>query len=106
MTVSVGDDQDITLSPDDAITAPMGVPHRFFSAGNEDVVFEVTMRPAHEGFEKSLYLMYGLANDGLTDKDSKPKSFVHLCLVTSMGDLRFPGLFGTVLSLVTGLGAA
>ena len=60
MTVSVGDDQDITLSPDDAITAPMDVPHRFFNAGKEDVVFEVTMRPAHEGFEKSLYLMYGL----------------------------------------------
>ncbi len=103
LTVMVGDSQVITLKPGEAATAPIGVKHRFFNDTDHNVTFEGIMRPAHEGFERSLYILYGLANDGLTNEGALPKSFVHLCCVTHMGDFSFPGTFGFFMNPITKL---
>lgn len=72
---------------------PTGTRHRFFNPSeSEDIEFIGKVVPAHEGFEKSIYILYGLANDGKCDADARPTSFVTLCLIGDMGDLRFPGL--------------
>jgi hypothetical protein len=39
-----------------------------------------------ERMESFLRVMYGLASDGLTDQNSKPKSFEHSAIVLCMGD--------------------
>ena len=103
LTVMVGDTQVITLKPGDTATAPMGVKHRFFNDTDHDVTFEGTVRPAHEGFEKSISILYGLANDGLANEGAFPKSFVHLCCTTHMGDFSFPGMFGFFMNPITRL---
>jgi hypothetical protein len=74
--------------------------HRFFNDGDEDVEFAVELRPAHQEFEQSVYIFYGLANDGLTDDKGFP-SMTNLCLLGQMGDTRWPGLIGVAKNLFT-----
>lgn len=70
----------------------MGTKHRFFNpSATEDIEFIGKVVPAHEGFEKTIYIMYGLANDGECDDEGVPTSFVVMCLVGDMGDLKIPG---------------
>lgn len=81
--VSPGDDTTIVLP---------GTRHRFFNPSEtEDIEFIGLVVPAHEGLERSLYILYGLANDGKCNADARPTSFVTACLIGDMGDLRFPG---------------
>ena len=92
--VEVGEDT-VQLSPGESKTVPIGTKHRFFNPySDRDVTFTVEVRPAHEGFEKSLYIMYGLARDGHSDEKGAPKSMMHLCLMADMGDMSSPGLLG------------
>jgi mannose-6-phosphate isomerase-like protein (cupin superfamily) len=91
------------LKPGDTITVPLNTVHRFFNDGNEDIEFAVETRPAHQGFEQSIYIIYGLANDDLTDDKGLP-SIMNLCLAGQMGDTRWPGLIGVAMNLfATGL---
>lgn len=69
-------------------------------------MFESKVTPAHVGFEKCLYVAYGLANDGLCDEKAMPKSVVHLCLIAEMGDMRWPGVAGRLGGLFIGAVAA
>lgn len=80
------------LKPGETREVPKGTKHRFFNPSkDEKIEMEVVMRPAHEGFEKSLYITYGLARDGLVNEKGLP-SFVPLCIIATMGDMQFPGL--------------
>lgn len=70
----------------------MGTRHRFWNPSEtEDLELLVKTVPAHDGFEKSLYLFYGLANNGESDSTGKPSSFVTRCLVGDMADIQFTG---------------
>jgi hypothetical protein len=53
----------------------------------------VRLSPGHTGFEKSLRIIYGLASDGLTDKNTIPKSIKHTAIVVCMSDMNLPGAF-------------
>jgi hypothetical protein len=44
--------------------------------------------PAHEEFEKSVHIIYGVAADGECDMQGPPKIFVHLCLMADLGDMK------------------
>jgi hypothetical protein len=81
-------------------TIPLNTIHRFFNDGDEDIEFAVEIRPAHQGFEQSVYIMYGLANNGLTD-DKRFPSMMNLCLMGQMGDTRWPCLTGLATNLLT-----
>ena len=63
---------------------------------NNDIEFHGYLRPSHPGFERSLYILYGLAQDGLVcegpDDRGVPKSFVTTCMVMAMSDMALPGL--------------
>ncbi|MCJ1456933.1 hypothetical protein MMC28_007299 [Mycoblastus sanguinarius] len=77
-----------TLKPGQTAEVPIGTTHRFFNAYmDRDVTFSVEVRPANEGFEKSLHIMYGMARDG-----GMPKSMLHRCLLADLGDMSSPGL--------------
>ncbi|KAK0125398.1 hypothetical protein ONS95_000585 [Cadophora gregata] len=90
----------LTFTPGEMAVIPIGTKHRFFNASeSDDVEFVGKVVPAHEGFEKSLYICYGLAGDGECDEKGLPRSFVHLCLIADLGDMRWPGFM-----LVAGFG--
>lgn len=121
--------REIKIGPGEEAHVPTGSLHRFFNPtsavpggmasldGKEhrysqdslekgDIVFVGEVRPAHEGFEKGLYIIYGLANDGLSDEKGLPKSWVHLCLCAALSDMYFPGWFDRIGSIFVNAVAA
>ena len=71
---------------------PMSL-HSFFNPTDREIKFNVKIRPGHTGFENSLRIIYGLAGDGLTDKNTVPKSIRHSAIVLCMSDMNLLGLF-------------
>ncbi|MET0241910.1 MAG: cupin domain-containing protein [Flavitalea sp.] len=87
------------LSEGEVITVPPKAIHKFFNDTDDEIVFRVVLNPGSIGFERSLRITYGLANDGLTNHKSIPKSLYHLAVVAKIGDGNLVG----PLSLITPL---
>lgn len=93
------------LKPGESYTVePMSV-HCFFNPTDQEIKFNVKIRPGHTGFEHSLRIIYGLAEDGLTDKKSVPKSLKHAAIILSMSDMNLPGLFTFMFPLLKWMAA-
>jgi len=67
--------------------------HYWFNPTDKEIKFKVEIKPGHEGFENSLKILYGMASDGLTDKNGIPKSIQHKAIVAIMADMNLPGFF-------------
>ena len=81
-------DGNVLLQPGESRTVQKNEMHRFHNPRPDKTInFEVTIAPAHQGFEKSLHIIYGLAKDGMADERGVPKRFEHLCLVTVMAEM-------------------
>lgn len=80
------------LNPGDSFTVPAKTNHRFYNETDNDVKFHITLVPGHTGMENFIKIFYGLAEDGLTDKKGKPKSFAHLAVALTISDSNAPGL--------------
>ena len=81
------------LKPGESHTVkPMGL-HSFFNSTDREIRFNVQIKPGHEGFENSLRILYGMAADGMTDKNGIPKSIQHKAIVACMSDMNIPGFF-------------
>ena len=99
-------DSTLTFNPGETAVIPIGTQHRFFNPSKEETVeFVGKVVPAHEGFEKSVHIIYGLAADGECDAQGLPKSFVHLCLMGDMGDMRWPGMMAMANPLIKAVAA-
>jgi quercetin dioxygenase-like cupin family protein len=57
--------------PGQRITVPAGTAHKFWNAGDDEVHFVCEVRPALQ-FEQLIETMFGLANDGKTNKKGMP----------------------------------
>lgn len=80
------------LQPGESHTVPpMGL-HSFFNPGKQDIKFTVRIEPGHEGFENTLRILYGMAEDGLTDKRSLPKNISETAVLIEMSDMNGPGM--------------
>lgn len=90
----------IMLSPGESVTVNPGEVHHFFNHGDEDVEMKVKLQPAPEGFEKALYILYGLARDGKSAKGGIPNSLMHAAVISSMSDMWPAGFVGAVLTPV------
>ena len=91
--VKLGKKTSRILKPGESYTvAPMAL-HSFFNPTENEIKFNVTLSPGHTGFENSLRIIYGLASDGFTDKNTIPKSIKHTAIVVCMSDMNLPGLF-------------
>ncbi len=88
--VQVGKDKKI-LHTGESVTVPAGTPHRFYNETNDNVKFQITLKPGHTGMENFIKIFYGLASDGLTDKKGKPKNFAHLAVALIISDSNAPG---------------
>ncbi|KAK0347279.1 hypothetical protein LTR91_012824 [Friedmanniomyces endolithicus] len=83
------------LRPDDTYQVQSEEWHRFFNPSETaSIVFEIKIQPAHQGFDKLLYIYYGLADDGHGRPDGAPKSLFHALMLMNMGGVGYPGLVG------------
>jgi len=74
--------------------------HYWFNPVDREIKFRVEIKPGHEGFENSLRILYGMASDGLTDKNGIPKSIRHMAIVATMADMNIPGFFTLIFPLL------
>lgn len=79
-TIQLGTEPARRLKLGETVEVPPGTLHRF-SAGEEQARLRVEVLPANEDFEKSLYILFGLAKDGLVGVDGLPTSVRILPLV-------------------------
>ena len=81
------------------MTVMPGEVHHFFNPdkSDEEVVMKVKLQPAREGFEKGLYILYGLARDGKSGDGGRPNSLMDAAVICSMADMWGAGIVGTIL---------
>ena len=89
--------EEILLDESNSAKAEAGEVHRFFNPGEEPVMFEVLIEPGSPGFEKALYILYGLANDNLTNDDGIPHNLHHTAVFATYSDTRATGIQGMIL---------
>ena len=82
---------DHRLAPGDTAVVAAGRLHCFKNAADTTTVFRVELRPGHRGFERSLQIAYGLAEDGKVRKDGTPTNLLHLALLVEESDSRIAG---------------
>jgi quercetin dioxygenase-like cupin family protein len=88
------------LRPGASFTVVPGALHCFFNPTDREIRFNVQVEPASEALEYFLRILYGLAADGLTDKDSKPKSLKHTAILLCLGDVHVPGFIAVIFPLL------
>ncbi len=74
------------------MTVERGQVHRFYNPGSERIIFQVRIEPGSAGFERSLYLLYGLTQDGYARENGLLKEFDHTAIFLNLSDTRVPGL--------------
>ncbi len=80
------------LKPNECYSVPPNQVHSFFNPEDKEIKFNIKISPGHRGFENSLRILYGLAEDGFTNEKSIPKSFTHIAIVGRMSDSYLPGV--------------
>lgn len=100
LLLKFGKNQSRRLKPGERFTVKPMQLHCFFNATANPIKFKVLIEPGHEGFENSLRILYGLANDGLTDKESIPKNLIHTALLVTMSDMNAPGFLTWIYPLL------
>jgi quercetin dioxygenase-like cupin family protein len=72
-------------------TAEPYVNHLFRNRSGKSCKFRVELRPASRGFEQSLQIGYGLANDGLCKNNGFPKDKLALAWLFDISESNLPG---------------
>ncbi|MDF2379994.1 cupin domain-containing protein [Nostoc ellipsosporum NOK] len=90
LTIYAGGEKYV-LHPGSEIEAKAGIVHRFANESKKAVRFKVLVKPGHTGFENALYILYGLAADGLTNKKGIPKNLRHLAIVNEISEMNLAG---------------
>jgi quercetin dioxygenase-like cupin family protein len=80
------------LQPGEAYSVLPNQTHSFFNPGEKEIKFNVKLTPGHKGFENALRILYGLAEDGLTNKKSIPKSLTHVAIIGNLSESFLPGV--------------
>jgi len=84
--LKLGDKEIKILQPNETYAVGPNQVHSFFNPGDKEIRFNIKITPGHTGFENSLRILYGLAEDGLTDKKSMPRSLAHIAVIGSLSD--------------------
>ena len=92
--------QKVILKPGESYLVKIGEVHRFFNPGGQKITFRNVISPGHTGFENTLRIMFGLAQDELYNDKAVPKNFIHLAVCGVMSDMRLPGLMSLTTPIV------
>ena len=79
------------LKPGDSATVDIGHLHSLTNASEEDAEFTTRLEPGHEGFEQGMYIVHGLANDGLTYDEGVPMKPMHAAALLYLMDTWLAG---------------
>ena len=83
----------LILKPGESYTVKRKETHAFFNPSNkEEIAFNIKIVPGHSGFENSLRIMYGLAQDGHTTKNGIPKNIGIAFWLGELNDSKVDGL--------------
>ena len=91
--VGVGRYETKILKPGESHTIEPNTLHYWFNPSGREIKFKTEIKPGHEGFENSLRILYGMAAEGLTNKNGIPRKIKDLALVANMSDMNIPGFF-------------
>jgi quercetin dioxygenase-like cupin family protein len=80
-----------TLQPGQSATAEPNINHLFRNRSGNPCKFLVELKPASRGFEQSLQIGYGLANDGLCKPNGFPKDKLALAWLFNISESNLPG---------------
>lgn len=80
-----------TLKPGETATADPAIRHLFRNRSGKTCKFRVELRPASRGFEQSLQIGYGLAQDGEVRKNGFPKNKLALAWLFDISESNLPG---------------
>lgn len=87
------------LLPGQTLTVPAKAIHCFSNKSTRTTTFLVEFRPAQPGFERAIAILYGLAADGLSNKQSLPKNFRHMAIVMAISNMSPTGFVKLLMPL-------
>lgn len=87
----IGAREEFVLARGETATVPKGTLHRFWNPTDEDMTFTVRGDADSEGFEKGLYIWYGLARDGRVGADGISYNPLHTAVIMYMQDTWLAG---------------
>ncbi|SDQ64727.1 Cupin domain protein [Chryseobacterium soldanellicola] len=91
-TLEVGKGKSVVnLKQGEAATIEPNEKHYYHNRSQEECVIKVTVNPGNKNFEKSLFLLKGLAKDGLSSNTGVPKKFIDLAVFVYLSNSRMLG---------------
>ncbi|WP_343631652.1 cupin domain-containing protein [Fluviicola sp.] len=79
------------LKAGDAATVSPHERHYYHNVSKEVCVIRVIIKPGNQNFEKALFILKGLFNDGLASKAGTPKKFSDLAVFVYLSNSRMLG---------------
>lgn len=91
-TLEVGKGKDIYhLKQGDTATIQPNEKHYYNNVSNEECIIKTTLNPGNKNFENSLFILKGLAKDGLASKAGTPSRFSDLVLFVYLSNSKMVG---------------
>jgi quercetin dioxygenase-like cupin family protein len=91
-TLEVGKGKDILhLKQGEIATIKPNEKHYYHNVSKEECIVKATLNPGNKNFENSLFILKGLAKDGLASVAGTPKKFSDLALFVYLNNSRMVG---------------
>jgi quercetin dioxygenase-like cupin family protein len=91
-TLEVGKGKDVhQLKQGDIVTIQPNEKHYYHNVSNEECIVKATLSPGNKNFENSLFILKGLAKDGLASVAGTHKKFSDLALFVYLNNSRMVG---------------
>lgn len=91
-TLEVGKGENINkLKQGNMVTIEPNEKHYYKNISKEECIVKATLSPGNKNFENSLFILKGLANDGLASTAGTPKKFSDLALFIYLNNSRMVG---------------
>lgn len=66
--------------------------HYYHNVSNEECIITTTIEPGNKNFENSLFILKGLANDGVASDAGTPRKFSDLAIFVYLNNSRLVGI--------------
>jgi len=80
------------LQQGDTVTIAPNEKHYYHNNSTEECIVRATLRPGNKNFEQSLFILKGLAEDGLATAAGTPRKFADLAVFIYLNNSRMAGI--------------
>ncbi len=92
-TLEVGKGKEIHhLMPGDSATIQPNEKHYYHNVSDEECIINTTINPGNQNFENAIFILKGLANDGLASNAGTPRRFSDLVVFIYLSNSRMIGI--------------